>query len=190
MQNWKTLAGLGAICAATALVMGGCKGIEDQEANKIFLKKLGDTSITVFPAVIRSREIKYDADAAKSIGDFLTAEKLAEVTVTGSAVPIPGPWHGNQARMLRESADAVAAYLKENPVQTEYVLLAEYLFDRESAGGVHCYILDAEGTVAYAALLNSHHKMFTDVNPKTVADCNEILLSVLRKDFGAGGSHE
>ena len=32
--------------------------------------------------------------------------------------------------------------------------------------GVHFYVVDRAGTVAYGMLLNSHHEAFNNVNPK------------------------
>ena len=183
MLDWKKPAEIATVCAATALLMGGCKGVVDDQANATFMQKLGRTSFTVFPAVKRSNALSYDHDAAAQIAAFLTGAQLGEVTVAAAEVPLDGGWHHNQARMLAESAASFAAYLKEHPVETEYALLAEYLFGRSEVGGIHCYILDAEGRVADAVLLNSHHRPFADAQPKTVADCNTVLIKVLREEL-------
>ena len=165
------------------LVSAGCGGsILDTEANAALLEKVGETTVTVFPAFCRhSKENVYDTSAAKSIAAFLVEDKLAAPTISDVHVPIKGPWHGNQARMLRESAAAFADYLKANPIETDYALLPEYLFGRSNAGGIHCYVLDADGAVAYVVLQNSHHEPFATAKPKTAKDCTEVLIEVLRK---------
>jgi len=161
----------------------GCNGIADPVAREAFLDDLGTTSLTVYPAYVRRRAGQYDAPAAERLADFLRAEGLAEVVVSEAQVPITGPWHHNQARMLRESAETFAAYLGDHPIQTDYALLPEYLFGREAAGGIHCYVLDREGTVAYAVLLNDHWPPFAEAAPRTVDDCTDVLIDVLRDSW-------
>lgn len=69
----------------------------------------------------------------------------------------------------------------DDPIETDYALLPEYLFGRSEAGGIHCYVLDAEGAVAYVVLQNSHHKRFVAAKPKTAEDCTAVLIEVLRE---------
>jgi hypothetical protein len=157
----------------------GCNGIADPVARQAFLDDLGTTSLTVYPAYVRRRPQQYDEVAAARLAEFLGAENLAEVVVSDEQVPITGPWHRSQPTMLRESAEAFAAYLGDHPIQTDYALLPEYLFGREKAGGIHCYVLDREGTLAYVVLLNDHWPRFSRVDPRTVDDCTDVLIDVL-----------
>ena len=173
------------LCASLALAAGGCGGIVDEKAEARFRAAIGNTSITVFPAFIRDgQEHRYEAGAAKTIGDFLTRENLATATVSDAEVPITSKWGMNQAKMFRGSAADFSAYVGEHPIGTDYALLPEYLISGGRAvGGVHLYLVDAEGTVAYGALLNSHWKEFNDVNPKTTDDCTTIVINKLRLDL-------
>jgi hypothetical protein len=172
-------------CAALTLTLGGCGGVVDKDAEKALHAKLGSTSVTVFPAFVRDgQQKKYDAGAAKAIGDFFTEKKLATVTVATGEVPITSAWGMNQAKMFRGSVADFQAYVRANPIQTEYGLLPEYLIGgQNTVVGIHLYLLDAQGTCAYAVLLNSHHKAFNDVNPKTVDACTKIVLNVLRAEL-------
>ncbi|UCE59326.1 MAG: hypothetical protein JSU63_18020 [Phycisphaerales bacterium] len=140
--------------------------------------------MTVFAAFVRrGREDSCDHGAAARIGAFLQDEGLATVTISDDLIPLAGPWHRNQARMLRESAVAFANYVSEHPVDTAYALLPEYLGGRRAFGGIHGYIVDTDNRVAYVFLQSSHWRIFQDVNSKTVDDCAEILIRVLRKDL-------
>ncbi len=132
----------------------------------------------------QGKEHSYEPGVAEAVGAFFADEGLATVTVSQEQVPISSEWGHNQARMLRESAADFAKYVVEHDISTEYALLPEYL----TVGGgrvlvIHCYLLDAEGTVAYAMLLNSHHKPFQDADPQTIADCTAVLIEVLRDDL-------
>lgn len=179
-------------CVGALWVSAGCRGIIDEEANATFIKTLGDTSVTVYPAFVRKgQEHSYEPGAAEAVGVFFADEGLATVTVSQEQVPITGGWGYNQARMLRESAADFAKYVVEHDIETDYALLPEYLTFREGrVGGIHCYLLDAEGTVAYAVLLNSHHRPFYEADPQTVADCTTVLIGVLRDDLKVAASAE
>jgi hypothetical protein len=172
------------VVLATVMAVG-CAGPVDPAAKDAFFSSLGDTTMTVFPAFVRDgHEGLYDEAAAVRIGELFTDEGLAEATISQERVPITGPWHCNQARMLSESAAEFAGYLQDHPVDTEYAFLPEYLLLRDSAvGGIHCYIVDAENRLAYVVLQNSHWPIFTEVDPQTLDDCTEILIRVLRQEL-------
>jgi hypothetical protein len=169
------------------MLIVGCGGIIDPEAEEILRQKLGNTSFTVYPAYIRygDGDDVYDIAAAESIGQFLEDEDLATVTISEEQVPLREEWHSNEARMFRESTKAFASYILENPIVTEYGLLAEYLFLAGSGavGGIHCYILEASGRVAFAVGLNSHHEPFYTADPQSIEDCTAVLISVLRDEL-------
>jgi hypothetical protein len=174
-----------------AVMFVGCAGPVDRTANASFKQAIGATTMTVFPAYVRrGDEVAYDSSAAEQIGAFLEDERLATPTYSEEKVPIGTPWRINQARMLRESAAAFAAYLAEHPVETEYALLPEYLGGSRDFGGVHSYIVDAQNRLAYVFLQNSHWPIFQDVSPKTTNDCTEILIRVLRLDLAPSTSDE
>jgi len=162
------------------LTAGGCGSGADPAAEKLLLQNIGKTSVTVFPAAVRRSTITYDDSASAKLAEFLNTAKLANATVSDRHVPITGPWRHNQARMLRESAKEFAAYVRANPIGTCYALLPEYLGGRNEAVGIHAYIVDAEGTVAYQVLLNSHWEEFSKAKPKTEDECTAVLIDVLR----------
>jgi hypothetical protein len=178
-----------ALCGTLAFSMGGCGGAVDPKAEKALHDKLGSTSITVFPAFVRDGEQqRYDAAAATAIGDLLTSEKLATVTISTAEVPINSKWGMNESRMYRDSVADFRAYVLKNPIATEYAVLPEYLIGGKGAVvGVHLYLLDAKGTCAYGIGLNSHHKAFTDVDPKNVDDCTKIVLNVMKEELKPAG---
>ena len=82
--------------------------------------------------------------------------------------------------MWRESAKEFGEYVRANPIGTRYALLPEYLAGKTEAVGIHAYIVDAEGTVAFQILLNSHWEEFSRAKPKTADECTAVLIDVLR----------
>jgi len=183
MKPLTTTVGLLILGATLALSVGGCGGIIDEEAEALLYERLGQTSITVFPTFVREgQQQRYDPNAARAIGEFLTQEELATVTVSAAEVPITSQWGMNQAKMFRRSAADFSAYVRANPPESDYALLSECLIGgRGVVVGVHLYLVDAEGAVACAFLCNSHHKVFSDVNPKTVDDATIIVINKLRE---------
>ncbi len=166
--------------AGAVLIASGCGGGADPAAEKMLLQNVGKTSATVFPAVVRRQTVSYDDNASAKLTEFLNTAGLADATASDRQVPITGPWRHNQARMLGESAKEFAAYVRANPIGTRYALLPEYLGGRNEAVGIHAYIVDAEGTVAFQILLNSHWEEFSRAKPKTADDCTAVLIDVLR----------
>jgi hypothetical protein len=192
MKHWG-LKAVGLVsCLGTLWASAGCGGIVDEQANKTFIERLGHTSVTVYPAFVRiAKESEYEPGVTDAIAAFFTDQGWATVEVSEDQVPITGGWRMNQARMLRESAEDFAKYVVEHGIQTDYALLPEYLTGGAGhVGGIHCYILDTEGTVAYATLLNSHHRPFQEAQPQTVADCTAVLIVILHDDLKVEESAE
>lgn len=183
---------LAAAGAAVAIGLAGCRHTPS-EAEKKFIARIGDLSITVYPAFVRvGKSASYDPQAAVDIADFLKADKLAGARVSEEQPPITGPWHMNQLRMYRESQAEFAAWVKAHPPETEYAMMAEYLKGKPDgdAGGVHGYLIDRDGVEVHIVLLNSHHEVFSKAAPKSTAECTEVLIAALRQDMEAlrGGS--
>ena len=171
-----------------AVLAGGCMSAVDPAAEETLFQVLGNTSFTVFPTFVRGEEPSYDGNSAGQIGEMLTEEGLAEVTLSEVEVPITGSWGMNQAGMLEESAEAFASYLAEHSMDTEYGLLAEFLIGgRGVPVGIHCYVLDAQGRLTFVVLLNSHWSEFSEADPQTVEDCTDVLIGVLRDELRPGG---
>ncbi len=177
------------LSTAVFAALAGCAGWIDRQARSEFLRSLGQTSITVFPAFIREGPRgSYDERAAAEIAAFLKGERLADASAAIGQVPIDQPWHRNQARMLRESAQAFSAYLRAHPTGTQYALMAEYLTGgKRRVVGIHCYVVKANGTPAAAFLLNSHHKAFSRAKLKEPADCTAVVIQVLRDTLKPAG---
>lgn len=181
----RTIVTLATLAGAGLLL--GCKGPIDPAAHDQLLKDLGDTSITVFPTLVRTALRTYDEPSAARVGAYLTAERLAAVTYSKQKVDFPGEWAVDQSRMFRESVEAFRKHVEENPLTTEYGLVAEFLLgtapgDHEAVG-IHAYVLTKEGKLALGVGLNSHQKLFADAKPRTVDDCTRVLIDALKQEL-------
>jgi len=186
----RSLTALGVLVVSVTAAVGGCHAIDKtaekayfpklEKTREAFLASIGKTSITVFPVAVRRSTITYDDNASVTMAEFLNPSGLADATASDRHVPITGPWRMNQARMWRESAKEFGEYVRTNPIGTRYGLLPEYLGGKTEAVGIHAYIVDAEGTVAFQILLNSHWEEFSRAKPKTEDECTAVLIDVLR----------
>ncbi len=178
-MSWIVAAGV-----TSVVLISGCRGFADPEARAALMQSLGNTSFTVFPAFVRGEETSYDEDAARAIGEFLVGDGLAEAAVSEEEVAITGSWGSNEATMLEESAADFATHVQEHPLETDYALLAEYLIGgRGNPIGIHCYIVDADGRIAWARLWNSHHDAFAEATLNTSEDCTALLIQELREEL-------
>ena len=104
------------VCFTGALAAAACDWYADETSENEFLRSLGQTSITVFPAYIRQHESSsYDSTAAASIAAFLRDEGFAEAVLSNEKVPISGAFRVNQSRMFRETSREFARLLAGQP---------------------------------------------------------------------------
>ena len=187
----RQLSGIVVVLGITSVLVtaSGCQFPVDREAKEAFWGGLGETSIMVFPAFVRTgKEDSYNQAAAEKIGAFFTDKVLAAVSLSDAHVPITGSWHSSQPTMLEESAEAFADYVKEHPVATEFALLPEYMLVESRPRRLHCYVVDSNGRLAYVVLRNSKWPIFAEVNPRSVEDCTEVLIRVLEEELRLVGN--
>jgi hypothetical protein len=178
-----TLAGLAA--AAAALLAGGCDGPVHRAAHQTWLQKRGAATVVVTPVIVRQGQTTtHDADAAAAIVEFVNTKGFGTATAVDATIT-PGPWLTNQSQMLAESAAKIGEWRKAQAVTADYVVTAEALFlgGTGEPHGVHLYVVDAEGRLADAVLLNTHHDIFRTRKSKEVNACVSIALDAWKMDY-------
>lgn len=163
------------------LAAAGCRGPVDPQGHERFTRELGSSTLTVFPAhVNRAGAREWDTPAAERIARLLGEERWFDARTSAIQIPLPLGWHMNQARMLRDGAEAFAVWVREHPIETRYALIADYLLGDRAAVGVHVFVVDAQGTIVHVSLWNSHWEPFQEVDPKTIDECTQVVLRGLR----------
>ena len=171
--------------------MGGFKAIEDSAASVKLTNQFSETSLTVYPTFVRRVQGPiYDRKSAKQIAKCFTDVGMASVAVSDQQLPIVGKRIMIQWKLFKQTLELFSSYLKDNSLKTNYAVIAEYLITPlpdggQAAGGIHCYVLDSDGRVAIAILLNTHHKIFAEAKPKTVEDCTAVLIKALKERLPA-----
>jgi len=174
-----------------ALAATGCQGPVDEQLNRDFQAALRHTSITVYPAVVRRNTPEGsgpDVACAEQLGAWLGAKGLAEVRLETTPIALPGDGHGIQRHVFLASAEAFGAHVREHGLGTTYAMLCEYLITAvpgggSQAGGVHAYVVDAQGRLVDALLLNSHHELFQQSAASTPADCTALVIAAFSNDW-------
>jgi hypothetical protein len=159
----------------------------DERAEASFQERLGETSITVFPAVVQTFQgASYDEIPQTMLADFFSTENLATTVDSGEHVDLSTTTARTQHEHFTENIAAFSNYLKANPVTTEYALVAEFLVSPrktggEAVGGIQCYVLDAKGNNAFSFLINSHHRLFNEADLKTPTDSDDARAHLVRE---------
>ena len=169
---------------AVLLSAGACGAPIDDEARDAFRTRLGSTSLTVYPAFLRSPAGNgWDDASAARLAKALVDAGHGQAAASDAHVPITGEVHMNQARIWRESAAEFGAWIAAHPPQTDYAILAEYIGvpTETQAFGVHAYVVDRSGKLVDGVLLNDHHEGFAPARPRSAAECTELLVTVMRE---------
>jgi hypothetical protein len=123
--------------------------------------------------VTNSTDLAQRIGQAKLFKSVVAARKplLLEARLTG----------GDQMRYLWAIARELQAFVKENPPPADYVLYADYMFDRQhwQQGGVQFVVCDRQGEWVLAELSNSDQEDYQRVKPISAEGCDQLLVERL-----------
>jgi len=89
---------------------------------------------------------------------------------------------GNEQKLLWDLARAFHDYLRVNPADSNYAMLAEYFINPASgqtAGAVHFVVCEKLGEWVLVDFQNSTHEDFQRIAPKSVEDCDRLAVERL-----------
>lgn len=174
-----------------AVLLAACSSPVDEQLRADFHAALGHTSITVYPACVLSNAEAgsgHDAPSAARLAAWLDEQGLATASVSTEEVALPLPGNGFQYEVFKAGAAAFGEHVRTHGLAGAYALLPEYLITRvpgggTRAGGVHAFVVDAQGRFVDALLLNSHHELFQQAAASTPAECTELVIAALAQDW-------
>ena len=171
-----------ALSLLACLLIGGCGGRADREAEQAFLGGKGLADLTVLPAVLRSgEEIRYDAREAERLAAGLTDQETARAVSGEGQAPLTAGWKASEKAMLRRSAREFRRWVRRHPVGTAYALLPEYLLGTRMVAGVCVYVVDRQGRLAFVHRYDSNDQRYQEMMPIGPADCTNLLLGALHE---------
>ncbi len=141
----------------------------------------GTARLRVSPVLDPRRDGSLEGSAAPLV-DALKAAGWAGASALPAAPSVaPLPMGRNQLRYLQARARSYAAWAREASLDGDYLLVVEVLAGRDGVGGVHCYLVESGGQVAYLHLQNSHH--FGIDRPADAMSAARRALGVLARDL-------
>ena len=170
-------AGLAVVLLATATTL--LAGEESQEQLKVpgfrpqskladsFLEQLGSSRIAVLPTLVRTRQGTVQSEASqKAVVNFLKQNKLGVPEMRETELDVGKPQGKGQYSLFMNDLKTIGKVVKKQS-GAEYFVVLEHLVTPTPSGdiaigGIHIYVLDAEGKNAFSFLLNSHHKIFIE----------------------------
>lgn len=89
---------------------------------------------------------------------------------------------GDQMKYLWDIAREFQAYVKKNPPDADYVLYADYMFNRQhwQQGAVQFVVCDRQGEWVLAELTNSDQDDYQRVKPISAEGCDTLLVERLQ----------
>jgi hypothetical protein len=131
-----------------------------------FVQALPSAKIAVLPTILRTAEgTHYLPETADHIAKQLPERGLLS-TFALHEKPEIGPLEGHvQWDVFVHDMEQISSFARALNHEADYLLAIEFLITQtrsggQAIGGIHCYILDAQGRNAFSFLLNSHHKPF------------------------------
>ena len=84
-----------------------------------------------------------------------------------------------------DTARAFRDFLRKNPPETGYALLADYGIGKSESGkttvgAVHLIVCDRQGDWVLVDYQNSHHADFQEIDPRSRDDCNRLAARRLK----------
>lgn len=149
---------------------------ERQKAMKESAKK---ATLVVFPVRLGgAADAASAADLVKMINDagLLKAAPARESPLLKAPQADP-----NEMKVLWDLAREFREYVKRNPVDADYVLYADYIFnpDHWQQGFVHFVVCDRKGEWVIVQLANSDHRDYQEIKPASREGCGKLLFKRL-----------
>ncbi len=160
--------------------------LEAIESRRDHLKKQAEKStVAVYPVRVAG---KGDEQAAAELAEMLDQKGFAGAEAAGTDPKLSIQPNTNQLRIAWDLARAFREFLRENPPQADYALLADYGIGRTPdgkthVGGLQFVLCDRRGNWVVVSLRNSHHADFRRIGPRSPGDCNRLVAEAVAAEL-------
>ena len=126
---------------------------------------------------------KYNAESAAHLTSLITQQIGCKTIKVDKQVSFQRQPTGNEQKLLWDLARAFRDYLRANPADSNYAMLAEYFVNPAGgpAGAVHFVICEKSGDWVLTDFQNSTHEDFQRIVPKSIEDCDRLAVERLAK---------
>lgn len=161
-----------------------CRQI-DARAEEFFKDGQGK-KVTIYAVYTMGVSPRPDREAAEMLAEKLRRLGFRRVAVYEAPADLPFHPQPNELAIFWERAQALAAHVRANPLDTDYVLMVDAFADFEGAEGpvhvaaVHVATTDGQGRLSYVLLRNSHHPLYQEIRPKSRDDVCRLVIENLK----------
>jgi hypothetical protein len=143
-----------------------------------FRTNVKTTQIAVYSTFVNQ---KSDAQSAANLTSLIDQKIGCKTTIIDKEIPFQRQPTGNEQKLLWDLARAFRDYLRSNPPDADYAILAEYYLnpDGSQANAVHFVVCEKSGDWVLADFQNSTHEDFKKIAPKSVGDCDRLAVQRL-----------
>jgi hypothetical protein len=144
------------------------------------MKRTGASArVLVYPARVGGDHT--DQTCATHLAELLNEAKLYQATMAKTGPLLEDAGWPNEMQVLWLFARAAREYTQQNPVDSDYVLFADYWFAPDGrVWAVHFVVCDRAGDWVIVDLQNNHQEDFQRIYPKTLADCDRLVCERLK----------
>jgi hypothetical protein len=155
---------------------------EERMPARLKVMKTSRQKTTLLVLGVRMKGAANDTNAADLAKRISEAKLFQKVVPAKQPVLIEANLTGDQMKYLWDIAREFQAYVKKNPPDADYVLYADYIFNRQhwQQGGVQFVICDRRGDWVLAELTNSDQEDYQRVKPISAEGCDTLLLERLQ----------
>jgi hypothetical protein len=138
------------------------------------------TQIAVYATCIGKER---SADSAARLVSLVARQLGCKTTKVDKPVPFQLQPDSNEQKLLWNLARAFRDYLRANPSNCDYAMLAEYYINPAGgpAGAVHFVVCEKSGDWVIVDFQNNQHEDFQKISPKSVEDCDRLAVERLAK---------
>jgi hypothetical protein len=165
--------------------MSGMPGDEELSAMKQRIEKLKAsvkiTQIAIYATCIGDG---HSAESASGLVSLVAQRLGCKTTTVDKSVTIRHQPTGNEQKLLWDLAREFRDYLRANPPDSNYAMLAEYFINPaggQMAGAVHFVVCENSGDWVIVDFQNNQHEDFQRISPKSIEDCDRLAVERLAK---------
>jgi hypothetical protein len=142
-------------------------------------KAMPKATLVVFP--VRTGKAT-DAASATELAKMINDAGLAKAApATQSILLKASQADPNEMKVIWDLAREFRDYAKKNPVDADYVLYADFVFNPQNweQGFVHFVVCDRKGEWVIVDLQNSHQPDYQSIKPTSKEDCDKLVVKRL-----------
>jgi hypothetical protein len=121
---------------------------------------------------------KRNTQSAARLAKLVARQLGCKTTTVDKPVSFQRQQSPNEQKLLWDMARAFRDYLRVNPPDSNYAMLADYFINPASGqvGAVHFVVCEKLGNWVIVDFQNNQHKDFQQIAPKSIEDCDRLTV--------------